>query len=66
MKKTINSPLRSKINATAAITSATNVGIYFLAERGFIPADAVIDALVVGNVAAQALIAVLRSWFTKP
>jgi hypothetical protein len=66
MKNEINPAARSKINIAAGVTAATNVGIYWLAEHGFIPADSVVDALVVGNVLAQAVIATFRTWFTKP
>jgi hypothetical protein len=64
MTRQTNHPAKSKINANAAITSATNVGIYFMANQGIIPQDAVIDALVIGNVASQALQSVFRTWFT--
>tara|TARA_R110000782_G_scaffold106459_5_gene194716 strand:- start:10175 stop:10369 length:195 start_codon:yes stop_codon:yes gene_type:complete len=64
MTRKINSPANSKINANAAFTSITNVGIYVLANQGLIPQDAVIDALVIGNVISQALQSVFRTWFT--
>lgn len=60
----MNRPTQSKINATAGIGSAVNVGVYILAQRDLIPQDAVVDALVVANVVSQGLIVVFRTWFT--
>jgi hypothetical protein len=64
MTRQTNHPARSKINANAAITSTTNVGIYYLYHHGLIPQEAVIDSLVLGNLAAQGLQSVFRTWFT--
>jgi hypothetical protein len=64
MTKQINSPMASKINWTVGVAAAVNVGVYYAVDLGHIPADALADVLVVGNLAAQALIAVFRTWFT--
>lgn len=61
----MNKPAKSKINYTAAFQAAVNVGVYFLANNGIIPQDAVVDALVIGNTFSAMLIATFRTWFTS-
>tara|TARA_R110000772_G_scaffold45492_5_gene104243 strand:- start:4143 stop:4337 length:195 start_codon:yes stop_codon:yes gene_type:complete len=60
----INSPARSKINMAAGIQSLSNMGVYGLVHWGYIPQEAVMDALIVGNVASAAMIGTFRTWFT--
>jgi len=62
----INRPFVSKINWTVFIQSMTNVAVYFLADQGVIPQEAVVDVLVAANIVSGGLIAVFRTWFTKP
>ena len=66
MKTTINAPTASKINATAVIQAAVNLATYALYKRGYIPAEALADALVLANLVSAGLISVFRTWFTKP
>lgn len=66
MKTKINSAHQSKINYAAAFQALVNVGVYGLVKWGFIPQEAVLDALVVGNTVSAAVIGTFRTWFTTP
>lgn len=66
MKTDVNPPVRSKINWAAGIQSLANVGVWLMYAAGWIPKEAVVDALVVGNTASAGLIFVFRTFFTKP
>lgn len=65
MSNEINAPTVSKINWTAGIMAVSNIAVLKAANFGLIPEGMVADALVVGNVASYALIAVFRTWYTK-
>lgn len=66
MKTEINPPTASKINLTAFITALLNILVYVAVHRDWIPQDAVVDVLVMGNMLAAALVGVFRTWFTDP
>jgi len=60
----MNKATVSKINYAASFQALVNVGVYWLAQRGIIPQDAVVDVLVIGNTFSATLIGVFRTWFT--
>jgi len=62
MKTEINPPAMSKINATAALQAIGNL----LVVLGYVPADVAIEAMAAINIIGPMLIAVFRTWFTKP
>lgn len=62
MKKEINPAVKSKINKTALIMAT--VGI--LAGLNVIPEEIEGHVVEVALVAGPALIAIFRTWFTKP